>query len=108
MQLDLSVREGMLDALEDAIGLAGDQGEITWIAVNGQRIAAIVPVKATEHAKVAADAPPGTPVRVYSPDSGIPLFNGYLIPGAPWQFWNRVTIDGPHLDLPPAYRIEAR
>ena len=55
----------------------------------------------------------GTPVWVYSPhvEGVLPahqLFSGYLIPGAPWMFWNRVVPDGHYLDLPPMYRIEQR
>jgi hypothetical protein len=56
----------------------------------------------------------GTPVLVYNPriegTGGTllhpPLFSGYLAPGAPWMFWNRVIPADQYIDLPPMYRIE--
>ena len=47
--------DGPVDAtvLADAIDLASDQGEITWLTEKGKRVAAIVPVDVAEHGDLA-------------------------------------------------------
>jgi hypothetical protein len=48
--------ERLLSGLQDAIDLASDQDQVTWLTDHGRRIAAIVPVSRAEWTQVQREA----------------------------------------------------
>lgn len=51
-ELDLTVLDAQgacaVDDIQDAVDLASDQDQVTWLTDGGKRVAAIVPVEAAE------------------------------------------------------------
>lgn len=48
-------RQSRLDKVMDAVRAAGEENEMTWLTVSGQRIAAIVPAGDADHAAKSVD-----------------------------------------------------